>query len=298
MNNQRIVPHLWFDNEAQEAVDYYIQTFPESEIISDVTFTDTPSGDAKQLTFNIFGYKFMAINAGPYFTKNPSISFTVLFNQSEAALLDKVWTALAHNGEIMMELDTYDFSEKYGWLEDQFGVSWQLLITDQPFDDRIRPSFMFINENVGRAEEAINYYTSVFKNSGDISKFYYPEGMEPDKPDTLAHAEFKLEDQYFVALDSAHKHEFNLNEGISLMLFLEDQQEIDYYWDKLSAVPEAEQCGWVKDQFGVSWQIVPKIMDQMAEEGTPEQISNVTKAFLKMKKFDVETLIKVYEDNL
>ncbi|MBO1219343.1 MULTISPECIES: VOC family protein [Mammaliicoccus] len=295
MNNQRIVPHLWFDNEAQEAVDYYMQTFPESEIISDVTFTDTPSGDAKQLTFNIFGYKFMAINAGPYFTKNPSISFTVLFNQSEAALLDKVWTALAHNGKIMMELDTYDFSEKYGWLEDQFGVSWQLLITDQPFDDRIRPSFMFINNNVGRAEEAINYYTSVFKNSGDISKFYYPEGMDPDKPDTLAHAEFKLEDQYFVALDSAHKHEFNLNEGISLMLFLEDQQEIDYYWDKLSTVPEAEQCGWVKDQFGVSWQIVPKIMDQMAEEGTPEQISNVTKAFLKMKKFDVETLIKAYE---
>ncbi|MEB6195162.1 VOC family protein [Mammaliicoccus sciuri] len=298
MNNQRIVPHLWFDNEAQEAVDYYMQTFPESEIISDVTFTDTPSGDAKQLTFNIFGYKFMAINAGPYFTKNPSISFTVLFNQSEVALLDKVWTALAHNGKIMMELDTYDFSEKYGWLEDQFSVSWQLLITDQPFDDRIRPSFMFINENVGRAEEAINYYTSVFKNSGDISKFYYPEGMDPDKPDTLAHAEFKLEDQYFVALDSAHKHEFNLNEGISLMLFLEDQQEIDYYWDKLSAVPEAEQCGWVKDQFGVSWQIVPKIMDQMAEEGTPEQISNVTKAFLKMKKFDVETLIKAYEGNL
>lgn len=156
MNNQRIVPHLWFDNEAQEAVDYYMQTFPESEIISDVTFTDTPSGDAKQLTFNIFGYKFMAINAGPYFTKNPSISFTVLFNQSEAALLDKVWTALAHNGKIMMELDTYDFSEKYGWLEDQFSVSWQLLITDQPFVDRIRPSFMFINNNVGRAEEAIN----------------------------------------------------------------------------------------------------------------------------------------------
>ncbi|MDO0952133.1 VOC family protein [Mammaliicoccus sciuri] len=295
MNNQRIVPYLWFDNKAQEAVDYYMQTFPESEIISDVTFTDAPSGDAIQLTFNIFGYKFMAINAGPYFTKNPSISFTVLFNQSEAALLDKVWTALAHNGKIMMELDTYDFSEKYGWLEDQFGVSWQLLITDQPFDNRIRPSFMFINDNVGRAEEAINYYTSVFKNSGDISKFYYPEGMDPDKPDTLAHAEFKLEDQYFVALDSAHKHEFNLNEGISLMLFLEDQQEIDYYWDKLSAVPEAEQCGWVKDQFGVSWQIVPKIMDQMAEEGTPEQISNVTKAFLKMKKFDVETLIKAYE---
>lgn len=295
MNNQRIVPHLWFDNEAQEAVDYYMQTFPESEIISDVTFTDTPSGDAKQLTFNIFGYKFMAINAGPYFTKNPSISFTVLFKQSEEALLDKIWAALAHNGKVMMELESYDFSEKYGWLEDQFGVSWQLLITDQSFDERIKPSFMFINDNVGRAEEAINFYTSIFKNSGDISKYYYPEGMEPDKPDTLAHAEFKLEDQYFVALDSAHKHKFNLNEGISLMLFLEDQQEIDYYWDKLSAVPEAEQCGWVKDQFGVSWQIIPKMMDQMAEEGTPEQISNVTKAFLKMKKFDVETLIKAYE---
>ncbi|MEB7779844.1 VOC family protein [Mammaliicoccus fleurettii] len=295
MNNQRIVPHLWFDKEAQEAVDFYMKVFPESEVVTDVTFTDTPSGDSKQFIFNIFGYRFMAINAGPYFVKNPSISFTVLFKQSEADLLDKVWSALAENGKVMMELEKYDFSEKYGWLEDQFEVSWQLLITDQEFDDRIRPSFMFINDNVGRAEEAINYYTSVFKNSGDISKYYYPEGMEPDKPDTLAHAEFKLENQYFVALDSAHKHDFNLNEGISLMLNLDDQEEIDYYWDKLSAVPESEQCGWVKDQFGVSWQIVPKIMDKMAKEGTPEQIKRLTEAFLKMKKFDVDTLIKAYE---
>ncbi|WP_323703844.1 VOC family protein [Mammaliicoccus sp. Dog046] len=295
MPSQKIIPHLWFDNNAKEAVDHYLKVFPESEIRSNTTLNDTPSGEAKQFDFNVFGYRFMAINAGPYFVKNPSISFTVLFKPSEAQLLQEVWDALATDGKILMPLDQYDFSEKFGWLQDQFDVSWQLLITDQPFDTRIRPSFMFINDNVGRAEEAIEYYTSVFNDSGDVSKFYYPEGMEPDKPDTLAHAEFKLENQYFVALDSAHNHKFDFNEGVSLLINVDTQDEIDAYWEKLSHVPESEQCGWVKDQFGVSWQITPSIMGKMMKEGTQEQIDRVTQAFLKMKKFDIQTLVDAYE---
>lgn len=295
MPSQKIIPHLWFDNNAKEAVEHYVKVFPESEIRSNVTFNDTPSGEARQFDFNVFGYRFMAINAGPYFVKNPSISFTVLFKPSEAQLLQDVWDALTKDGKILMPLDQYDFSEQYGWLQDQFDVSWQLHITDQSFDARIRPSFMFINDNVGRAEEAIEYYTSVFNDSGDVSKFYYPEGMEPDKPDTLAHAEFKLENQYFVALDSAHNHKFDFNEGVSLLINVDTQDEIDAYWEKLSHVPESEQCGWVKDQFGVSWQITPSIMEKMMKEGTQEQIDRVTQAFLKMKKFDIQTLIDVYE---
>lgn len=296
MSNQMIVPHLWFDKEAKEAVDFYVRLFPQSEIETEVTFSDTPSGDATSLTFDLFNYRFMAINGGPYFTKNPSISFTVLFNKDEVNDLENIWNALSENGKVLMDLGEYDFSEKYGWIEDQYGVSWQLIVTEQEITERIRPSIMFINEQNGQAEEAIHFYTDIFENSGDIQTFHYPEGMPPNSTDHLAHAEFKLANQYFVAMDSADKHDFNLNEGISLVVNLDNQEEIDYYWQKLSAVPEAEQCGWLKDKFGVSWQIVPKSMDKMMKKGSKEQIQRVTEAFLKMKKFDIETLEKVYNN--
>jgi predicted 3-demethylubiquinone-9 3-methyltransferase (glyoxalase superfamily) len=95
-------------------------------------------------------------------------------------------------------------------------------------------------------------------------------------------------------MDSAHTHNFKFNEAISLMVNCDTQEEIDYYWEKLSAVPEAEQCGWLKDKFGLSWQIVPTEMDEMMRDGTPEQIGRVTQAFLKMKKFDLAELRKAY----
>ncbi|GGI42607.1 VOC family protein [Mammaliicoccus stepanovicii] len=295
MNKQRIFPHLWFDTGSKDAAEYYMNVFPESKILSEVTLSDTPSGDSKQMSFEVYNYKFMAIDAGPYFVKNPSISFTVLFKKSELDVLENAWHLLSKNGNIIMDLDTYDFSEKYGWVEDQFGVSWQLIITEEPFEERIRPSLLFNNDNVGRAEEAIHYYTEIFKNSESVSKFYYPEGMEPNKTSYLAHSEFKLENQYFIAMDSAFEYDYSFNEGISLMILVDGQDEIDYYWDKLSAVPEAEQCGWLKDKFGVSWQVVPSIMNEFAKKGTPEQMQRVTQAFLKMKKFNIAELEKAFE---
>ena len=108
-------------------------------------------------------------------------------------------------------------------------------------------------------------------------------------------ADFMLEGQWFAAMDSAHEHNFAFNEAISFMVYCDTQEEIDYYWDKLSAVPEAEQCGWLKDTYGLSWQIVPTAMDKMMAKGTKEQIDRVTQAFLKMKKFDLAELQKAYE---
>ena len=96
-------------------------------------------------------------------------------------------------------------------------------------------------------------------------------------------------------MDSARDHGFSFNEAISFMVGCDNQEEIDYYWDRLSAVPEAEQCGWLKDKFGVSWQVVPSVLDQMLTKGTPEQIARVTQAFLPMKKFDLAELEKAYE---
>jgi predicted 3-demethylubiquinone-9 3-methyltransferase (glyoxalase superfamily) len=98
----------------------------------------------------------------------------------------------------------------------------------------------------------------------------------------------------FAANDSAWDHKFAFNEAISFMVSCEDQAEIDYYWQKLSAVPEAEQCGWLKDKFGLSWQVTSREMDEMMALGTPEQIDRVTQAFLPMKKIDIAQVRAAY----
>jgi predicted 3-demethylubiquinone-9 3-methyltransferase (glyoxalase superfamily) len=210
--------------------------------------------------------------------------------------IDEIWTRLAEGGKVLMPLDKYPFSERYGWIQDKYGVSWQLILTNPVGETRplIIPSIMFIGENAGKAEEATDYYLSIFKNSkrGTIAR--YPGGMEPDKEGTLMFTDYMLEGQWFGAIDSAHKHDFALSEAISLIVNCDDQEEIDYYW-KLSAVPASEQCGWLKDKYGVSWQIVPNRMGEMMKNGTQEQIDKVTQAFLQMKKFDIATLEKAYK---
>jgi predicted 3-demethylubiquinone-9 3-methyltransferase (glyoxalase superfamily) len=301
MENQLIVPHLWFDTEAEEAVEFYMSIFPESKLTDRTTLHDTPSGDAQQLSFELYGYRFMAINAGPYFTFNPSISFFVNFDplkDDEAERnLEKTWNALIDGGTALMPLDEYPFSKKYGWVEDKFGVSWQLILGGPETGDwpKIVPSLMFIDQNLGKCEDALEFYLSVFENSrmGEIARF--PEDTSPHLPGSIMYSDFMIEGQWFSAMDSAGPHEFNFNEAISLMVLCEDQKAVDYYWKALSAEPEAEQCGWLKDKFGVSWQIIPKEMNKMISNGSPEQLRNVTQAFLEMKKIDLEALKQAYE---
>lgn len=153
IRTQKIVPHLWFDTEAKEAAAFYASIFPDSRVTNITTLRDTPSGDGDVVWFELSGQPFMAINAGPLFTFNESISFIVS---------------------------------------------------------------------------------------------------------------------------------------------CETQDEIDYYWERLSAVPEAEQCGWLKDKYGLSWQIVPSRLDEMLQSGTAEQIARVTQAFLPMKKLDLGELERAY----
>jgi predicted 3-demethylubiquinone-9 3-methyltransferase (glyoxalase superfamily) len=128
---------------------------------------------------------------------------------------------------------------------------------------------------------------------GEIARF--PEDTPPHLPGSVMYSDFMIEGQWFSAMDSAGPHEFNFNEAISLMVLCEDQKAIDYYWDALSAEPEAEQCGWLKDKFGVSWQIISKEMNEMISNGSPEQSRKVTQAFLEMKKIDLEALKQAYE---
>lgn len=298
---QKIVPHLWFDTQAKEAAEFYASVFPDSKIISTTTLHNTPSHDAEFVTFSLSGYEFMAISAGPYFKTNPSISFMVNFDPSrdpEAKThLDALWEKLSEDGQALMPLGEYPFSKWYGWIQDRFGVSWQLILTDPDGEERpfIIPSLLFVGDVCGRAEEAGDLYVSVFKNAkrGEVAR--YPAGMDPDKEGTVMFSDVQLENQWFALMDSAQKHEFAFSEGVSLLIRCDTQEELDYYTNKLSAVPEAEQCGWMKDKFGVSWQASPTRMEEMMREGTQEQIDRITQAFLPMKRFDLETLERAYQ---
>ncbi|TJY39686.1 VOC family protein [Cohnella pontilimi] len=299
---QPITPHLWFDKEAQEAAEFYCSVFPDSKITSSTTLHNTPSGDCDLVSFNVWGHPFMAISAGPFFKLNPSISFMVNFDPSREKnareQIDEVWNKLSDGGTALMPLDKYPFSERYGWIQDKFGVTWQLILTNPDGEPRptIVPSLMFVGSNFGKAEEAREFYLSIFRNARPGTLFRYGPGQEPNAEGTVMFTDFMLENTWFAAMDSALEHRFNFNEAISLLIRCETQEEIDYYWDKLSAVPEAEQCGWLKDKYGISWQITPAAMDEMITTGTPKQRDRVTQKFLKMKKFNIAELQTAFEE--
>ncbi len=290
---EKITSHLWFDKEAKEAAEFYTSIFKNSKIKDTATLHNTPSGDTDIVNIELSGQEFTLISAGPLFKFNPSISFLVACNTKEE--VDALWAKLSKGGRALMDLGTYPFSERYGWTQDKYGLSWQLMFFgDRPIRQRITPTLMFVGKVAGKAEEAINFYVSVFHKAtlGDIMR--YGKGEEPDAEGTIKHASFTLEGQEFAGMDSARQHDFAFNEAISLMVHCETQEEIDYYWEKLSADPNAEQCGWLKDKYSLSWQVVPNIMDDMMKDKDKKKIARVTEAFLKMKKFDIETLRKAY----
>jgi len=290
----KITPHLWYDTEAREAAALYTAAFSDSRIKSTITLDGTPSGAVDVLTIDLTGHEFTLISAGPLFKFTPAISFLVSCETKQE--VDRLWGALAEGGAPLMELGSYPFSERYGWIQDRYGLSWQLMFREAPARQAITPTFLFVGDVAGKANAAIEHWTSVFRNAsvGEVDR--YGSGEEPEREGTIRHGEFTLEGQNFAAMDSAHPaHDFGFNEAISLMVQCETQEEIDYYWSRLSADPKSEQCGWLKDKFGVSWQITPRAMTAMLESGDKAKIARVTEAFLAMKKFDLAKLEEAFQ---
>jgi predicted 3-demethylubiquinone-9 3-methyltransferase (glyoxalase superfamily) len=159
---------------------------------------------------------------------------------------------------------------------------------------KITPNLWFNNQ----AEEAVQFYTSIFRNSsiGRISR-YGKEGIEIHKmPEgTILTIEFELEGQSFLALNGGPIFQFN--EAISLIINCDTQEEVDYYWEKLTdgGDEKAQICGWLKDKFGLSWQVVPTILSDWLVEPVTEKSERVMKEIFKMKKLDLATLKKAYE---
>ena len=286
---KKIIPHLWFDKDAVEAAQWYASLFEDSAVTGVRRIAGTPSGDVDIVDFRLANLDFEAINAGPYFQFNPSVSFMVACRT--AGEVDRLHAQLSAGGKELMPLGEYPFSKRYAWIADRYGLNWQLTLAENVGANRkIRPTLLFGGHACGRAEDAMEFYRSVLPESavGPVSR--YAPGEAADPRARINYGELNADGIELVMMDHGMGGRDEFNEAISLMVLCDDQREIDEFWGKLSHVPEAEQCGWLKDRFGLSWQIVPANMGELLANGSDEEVQRVTTAMLQMKKIDIAAL--------
>ncbi|MDB5200925.1 MAG: hypothetical protein JWQ27_334 [Ferruginibacter sp.] len=275
MNNMtnEIYPCLWFDGKAKEAAEMYSSIFPNSQIVVD---------NGMVVMCDINGKKIMGLNGGPMYKMNPAISMFV--HCTETAECERMWKGLSEGSKILMPLEKYPWSELYGWIQDKFGFSWQIMKGSK---NAMMPSLLFTGDKYGKAAEAMNFYTDLFTNSSVDTNNYYPEGTP--FAGKVSYAEFNLDNYPMVAMDGPDEHEFSFSEGVSLVVNCRSQEEIDHYWNELTGDGgEESRCGWCKDRYGVSWQIVPANMGELL--GNPENGQRAMQAMMQMKKIDIAAL--------
>lgn len=268
----KIIPSLWFDNNAKEAFDYYTDIFPNSSIIKD---------NGMVVESNIMGLNFIGINGGPIFKPNPSISFMAVFESNEE--IDTIWNKLLDDGSILMPLQKYPFSDYYGWITDKYGFNWQLYKgeLENVNNQAIVPTLMFAESQQGRCAQAIAFYADLFNDFYSQGSLEYPEG--PTKGQVM-HTQFVANGVTLAAMDSGVPQTYSFNEAVSLTITCKDQEEINYYWNKITSKGQESRCGWCKDEFGVSWQIVPQNMANLLRK--PE----TGKALMEMNKIIIADL--------
>ncbi|GAA1609547.1 VOC family protein [Leucobacter chromiireducens] len=291
---QRIVPNIWCVGTAAEAGAFYAAALPHTsfEIESRypmsglLDFQEPFAGEPLTVAVDVWGTRLVLINAGGEFRPNPALSLMLNFDplffadagddaaQAAAAraALERSWAALSAGGRVLMPLAEYPFSPCYGWVEDRYGVSWQLILTNPEGDPRpfVMPSLMFGGAAQNRASEAVAFYTEVLADAAPGTRVPYGQETGPATPESIMFGEFRVggpgpDAQWFTAMDSGVPQDFTFTPGMSLEVRCPDQAEIDRLWDALSAVPEAEACGWLTDRFGVSWQIVPENIGELME---------------------------------
>lgn len=287
---QKIIPNVWCNRSAEAVAALYEEVFSaagfqvSSVVESRYPETDLPdfqkefAGQPVTINVTINGYLLTLINAGDEFRPSPGVSFMLNFDPrffSDDATkaqdaLKNVWEKFKSEGKELMPLGEYPFCPLYGWVEDKFGVNWQLFFKDPESDSRplIMPSMMFDGPAQDRAQEAAEFYVSLFKQDNESAEmgttFPYSEPTGKADAGALAYGDFRIADQWFAIMDngSGQDHGFG---GVSLLIQCEDQEEIDRLWDAMSAVPEAEQCGWLKDKFGMAWQVVPANLEELMQ---------------------------------
>lgn len=254
--NHSIFPCIWCHNNAKEMAAFYLSVFPDGKIVEENQYF---------VTITINNQRVMLLNSGEgmdWIHPNPSISLMYLTPSGNE--VEGMYQQLIEGGKVLMPLDSYPFSDKYAWVEDRYGVSWQLY-TGKAEDilQKLVPTLMFVAHNNGKAAEAIDYYTSLFPDSQKRGVLKYT-GNEGETVGNIQHAEFMIGDYLLMIMDSSYPHAFNFSEGLSLVVETVDQGSIDYFWDRfISDGGEEGICGWLKDKYGVSWQIVTPDLDEL-----------------------------------
>jgi predicted 3-demethylubiquinone-9 3-methyltransferase (glyoxalase superfamily) len=288
---QNITPFIWFDKNLKEITDFYISAFPGSTITSNGMLSDTPSGNVETATMSIYGKQLSMMTAGPMYKLNPSISLFVTFDNEES--IKNAWDTLVDGGKILMAYNTYPWASKYGWLQDKYGLTWQLSWSDNHgASNNITPMLTFTQNMAGKVTEALALYTSLFPNSKIDMSVPYAEG-EGDVAGYIKHARFSLNGENFLAMESTAPHEFTFNEAFSFVINCKDQEEVDYYWNALTTNGGAEgMCGWCKDKYGVSWQVTPHKLLELISGSDKEKSSYAAQQMMQMKKIIIVDLEK------
>lgn len=280
---KQITPCLWFNPEksgAKEAAKLYCSVFQKSKITAQSPIVTE---------IEVSGQTFILLDGGPKYQPNPSISFYYICENEQE--LDNIWNAFQKGGNVMMPLDKYPWSEKYGWITDKFGISWQLALGKiSEVGQKITPCLMFTGKQYGRVDEAIEDYTLIFNNVSVDGILRYASNEIPDKEGKVKHAQIDIDGQKFMLMESAADHKFTFTEGVSLTIYCETQEEIDYYWEKFTESGEESMCGWLKDKFGVSWQVVPSVLDTIMKDSA--KAGKAAEAFMTMRKLDIEQIVQ------
>lgn len=287
-----MIPYLWFEKQAHEAASFYSGLFKNSSVTGRMSLGEGPTGPMEVVTFNLMGLPYMAISGGPQFQITPAVSMFV-YCESEPEI-DRLYAALMDGGTVMMELDTYPWSPKYAWVQDKFGVSWQLDVEAINNPQKVVPTLMFANDNKSKVREASAFYREVFPKSTSLMEATYQE-MTGNGGDDVIFAQVKLDGYLFNLMSNDEPHGFDFTEGFSFMVYCDDQAAIDHYWNKLSDGGEQQMCGWLKDRYGVSWQIIPRALDRMMSDPDPARRSRVHEVILKSRKFDLGELEAAYD---
>jgi predicted 3-demethylubiquinone-9 3-methyltransferase (glyoxalase superfamily) len=227
------------------------------------------------------------------FTFNPSVSFFVYCGSDRE--IERIYSGLMKGGTPLMPLDKYQWSEKYAWIRDKYGLTWQLDVDKINSDQKVLPSLLFVNEKMTRVREAMQHYCGVFPNSKVLLEAPYDNSVQVPEG-TLLFAQYKLNGYLLNSMSSTLKHDYDFNEAVSLIVYCDTQDEIDHYWKQLTKGGQEQQCGWLKDKFGLVWQIVPRAMNEMMLAKDKEQLARVTQAMLQMIKLDLKKLEQAFHN--
>lgn len=265
---EKVVLHLWFDTQAMEAAKFYTSIFQNSKVIQSVKFSDTPSGEAELVSFSLENVRFEAISAGPFLSINDSMRL-VVFCHSQAER-DEYVNKLA--GKVRS-------AENMTMVEDRFGVHWLLVMASS--QTKQLPKICPLVDAYGKAREMHDYYQGEFTTKTDVMSYEYNQWYV-----------LELAGNPIIFADISHGPS-QYTGALSLLYLCENQQELDSFYQGFSAEVESEQCGWIVDKYGISWQIVPRMFLDFAQKLSPTTYQKINKQILTMKKIEIAQIEKL-----